>query len=100
TTQTGISMTEMSMGSVEQNTVHNALGIGMLCGDRSMCKIDRNVVTATRQDDGGGNKMRAGFGLEVEFGAEALLGENDFARNPRPLGVCLDSTVRRLDGDD
>jgi len=100
TTQTGISMTEMSMGSVEQNSVHDALGIGMLCGDRSMCEIDRNVVTATRRDDAGGNKMRAGFGLEVEFGAEAMLGENDFARNPRALGVFLDSTVRRLDGDE
>lgn len=93
TTMTGISMTEMSMGSVERNTVRNALGIGILCGDHSMCEIDRNAVSATRRDDMGGNKMRAGFGLEVEFESEAELGRNDLAANPRSLGVFLGSTI-------
>jgi hypothetical protein len=94
TTMTGISLTEMSMGSVERNTVRNALGIGLLCGDRSMCEIDRNEVAGTRRDDAGGNKMRAGFGLEVEFEAEAELGQNELSANPRSLGVFLGSTVR------
>jgi hypothetical protein len=94
TTMTGISMTEMSMGGVERNTVRNTLGIGILCGDHSMCDIDRNAVTGTRRDDGTGNRMRAGFGLEVEFGAEAELGRNDLATNPRSMGVFLNSIVR------
>jgi len=80
-------------GSVERNTVRNALGIGILCGDHSMCEIDRNAVSATRRDDMGGNKMRAGFGLEVEFESEAELGRNDLAANPRSLGVFLGSTI-------
>ena len=94
TTMTGISMTEMSMGMVEHNTVRNALGIGILCGDRSICEIDRNEVSGTRRDDATGNRMRAGFGLEVEFGSEAEVGRNDLASNPRSLGVFLNSIVR------
>ncbi|HEX7311897.1 MAG TPA: right-handed parallel beta-helix repeat-containing protein, partial [Gaiellaceae bacterium] len=41
----GISVTEMSMGMVERNDVHDALGIGIYCGDRSMCEIEHNVVS-------------------------------------------------------
>lgn len=93
TTMTGISMTEMSMGSVERNTVRHALGIGILCGDHSMCEIDRNTVSATRRDDAGGNKMRAGFGLEIEFESEAELGRNDLGANPRSLGIFLGSSI-------
>ena len=94
TTMTAISMTEMSMGMVGHNTVRNALGIGILCGDRSICEIERNAVAGTRRDDATGNKMRAGFGLEVEFGAEAELSRNDLAANPRSMGVFLNSIVR------
>jgi hypothetical protein len=94
TTMTGISMTEMSMGDVSHNTVTNALGIGILCGDHSMCDVHRNTVLGTRRDDAGGNSMRAGFGLEVEFQSEAELSRNDFGANPRTLGVFLDSVVR------
>jgi hypothetical protein len=93
TTMTGISMVEMSMGAVSHNTVSNARGIGILCGDHSMCEIERNTVAGTRRDDAGGNKMRAGFGLEVEFESEARLARNDLRANPRPLGVFLGATV-------
>jgi hypothetical protein len=93
TQMTGISLTEMSMGSVSHNTVANALGIGILCGDHSMCDVDRNTVLGTRRDDAGGNAMRAGIGLEVEFGAEAELGRNDLTSNPRHLGIFLQSVV-------
>lgn len=93
TTMTGISMVEMSMGSVTHNSVSNVRGIGILCGDHSMCEIARNTVTGTRRDDAGGNRMRAGFGLEVEFESEARLARNDLRANPRPLGVFLGATV-------
>jgi hypothetical protein len=94
TTMTGISMTEMSMGEVERNRVTNARGIGIMCGDHSMCTIDRNEVRGTLRDDLTGNRMRRGFGLEVEFGSEAELGHNDLTENPRSLGVFLNSIVR------
>jgi len=93
TTMTGISMVEMSMGSVAHNTVSRVRGIGILCGDHSMCEIERNTVAGTRRDDAGGNKMRAGFGLEVEFESEAHVSRNDLRANPRPLGVFLGATV-------
>jgi hypothetical protein len=93
TKMTGISLTEMSMGSVAHNDVAGALGVGILCGDHSMCDIDHNTVVDTRPD-GTANAMRAGIGLEVEFGSEAELGlHNHLTQNPRHLGVFLDSWV-------
>ncbi len=93
TTMRGISMTEMSMGGVMHNTVRDAKGIGILCGDHSMCMIDRNDVADTRVDPTGGDLMRRGYGLVVEFGAEADVGRNDLADNPLTMGVFIDSLV-------
>jgi hypothetical protein len=94
TTQYGIAMTEMSMGELAHNTVTNANGVGMYCGDRSMCEIHKNVVTGTRADAATGDKTRAGFGLELLYGAEADLSGNDFGQNPLSLGVFLNSKIR------
>jgi hypothetical protein len=93
TTMRGISMTEMSMGGVMHNTVRNANGIGILCGDHSMCMVDRNDVSGTRVDRASGDRMRAGYGLVVEYGAEADLGRNELVHNPLRLGVFIDSAV-------
>jgi parallel beta helix pectate lyase-like protein len=94
TAMTGISMVEMSMGEVAHNTVWRARGIGILCGDHSMCDIAKNHVVATQRDDAGGNKMRAGIGLEVEFESEADLWRNNVLRgNPRALGVFLGAEI-------
>jgi Right handed beta helix region len=89
----GISMTEMSMGSVERNTVRDANGVGILCGDHSMCAIERNSVAGTRYDAADGDRTRGGFGIEVEYGAEAELSRNDLARNPLRLGVFINAVV-------
>ena len=94
-TQTAaISMTEMSMGMIQSNEVRGALGVGINCGDRSMCEINKNVVIDTRSDAAGGNKTRAGFGVEVLFGAEAALAGNDLSRNAAAVGAFQNSTVR------
>jgi hypothetical protein len=95
TTTTGISMTEMSMGEVAHNTVSGARGVAIMCGDRSMCEVEHNTVRGTKRDDYGGDKTRAGFGLSVWFGSEADVRHNDFASNPRAIGVFLNSIVRR-----
>jgi hypothetical protein len=89
----GISMTEMSMGSVERNTVRGANGVGILCGDHSMCTIRRNDVAGTRSDTTNGDLTRAGFGIVVELGAEAELSRNELGRNLSPLGVFFYSVV-------
>ena len=90
----GISMTEMSMGGVEHNTVRDANGVGIFCGDHSQCSIQRNDVADTRSDLTNGDQTRAGFGVEVQFGAEAELSRNELASNPLRLGVFFNSLVR------
>ena len=89
----GISMTEMSMGGVEHNTVRDANGVGILCGDHSMCEIHRNDVAGTRPDTAVDDLTRTGFGLVVQLGAEAELSRNDIANNPSALGVFFNSVV-------
>ena len=95
TRMTGISMVEMSMGTVAHNRVSDALGIGIRCGDHSLCELERNTVVGTRRDDFGGNRMRAGIALEVEFESEATLAHNALIANPRSLGLFLGGYVDR-----
>jgi hypothetical protein len=72
----GIAMTEMSMGGVERNHVSGALGVGIYCGDHSMCMVEKNRVVGTRPDPASGDASRNGFGLVVQYGAHAELGPN------------------------
>ena len=97
TTLRAISMDEMSMGGIEDNTVRHANGVGIYCNDHSMCMVNGNRVAHTQSDAAGGNRTRAGYGLVVEYEAEAELGENDLARNPARIGVFLGSQVTLLD---
>ena len=90
----GISMTEMSMGAVERNSVHGGLGVGILCGDHSTCAIERNHVSGTRDDSAAGDRSRAGYGLVVQFGAIAELERNRFGANPLAVGVFSDGWIR------
>jgi nitrous oxidase accessory protein NosD len=89
----GISMTEMSMGGIERNTVRAAKGVGILCGDHSMCEIQHNNVAGTRADAAGGDRTRVGFGIEVEYSSEAELSGNELGRNPAALGVFINSVI-------
>jgi nitrous oxidase accessory protein NosD len=89
----GITVTEMSMGAVEGNSVVDALGVGIFCGDYSECDIGRNVVTGTRADEESGNRARFGYGIVVHFGATAQLDENHLHDNPREIGVFSDASI-------
>src|SRR3954452_14087837 len=40
----GIDMGEMSMGTIEHNTVIDAKGVGILCLDHSECAIEHNTI--------------------------------------------------------
>ncbi len=84
TTVRGIAINEMSMGELERNYVGDALGVGILCGDGSMCDVVENQVVGTRPDMGSGNEGRAGIGILVHFHAEAELSENVLVGNGRP----------------
>jgi Right handed beta helix region len=90
-----ITMTEMSMGSIEDNEIDGALGIGIFCGDYSHCEIDDNTIANVRADRSSTDPSRAGVAIAAHFGAEATLGDNEVARTPRAAGAFVDATIRR-----
>jgi hypothetical protein len=94
----GISMTEMSMGDVDENEVDDALGVGIMCGDHSLCRIRRNVVSDTRADTASGDAARAGYGILAHYGAEAEVDGNHLVGDPAGIGARLGSTVRTISG--
>lgn len=66
----GIALTEMSMGSMEDN-----VAASIYCGDHSICDVARNTAPE----------------LRIEYGSEAILRENRFGRVERSA----DSVVSR-----
>jgi hypothetical protein len=89
TTMRGISVTEMSMGSVVDNEVRDAAGIGIWCNDRSVCAIRHNTVVDTRPGRSG-----LGLGVLASFQSEADLRGNQLASNPVPMGAITNSLIR------
>jgi nitrous oxidase accessory protein NosD len=92
TSMRGITMTEMSMGDVEENEVEGALGVGIFCGDYSHCAIERNVVRGTRPDADGG-RSRAGYAIQADYFAHADLDENTLHGNARGVGAFVNARV-------
>ena len=90
----GITMTEMSMGHVEENEVSDALGVGIFCGDYSECDIQRNVVTGTQPDLNAG-RSRAGYAIQALYGASATVNDNRLARNARDEGAFINAEIVR-----
>jgi hypothetical protein len=89
----GISVDEMSMGTVMDSEVSGALGIGIYCNDRSTCMIEHNTVVATRPDIASGNPTRRGFGVLASFQSLANLRDNQLKSNPMPWGAVINSVV-------
>jgi nitrous oxidase accessory protein NosD len=87
TTSRGIAVTEMSMGTVDRNTVESARGIGIFCGDYSMCEIERNRVSGMTPDRTAGDAMRAGYGIQAHFYAHAELDDNHLENNAQDYGA-------------
>jgi nitrous oxidase accessory protein NosD len=78
----GITVTEMSMGAVEGNHVEDTVGVGIFCGDYSVCEISDNSVRSTRPDERSGDGFRAGFGILAHFGAKATVSGNSVTDSP------------------
>jgi hypothetical protein len=93
TTMRGITVTEMSMGVVEGNSVAEALGIGIFCGDYSVCDIDRNAIVGTRADRASGDKTRLGHPIVSHFGATARLGRNELSQNAGGVAAFIDGKI-------
>jgi nitrous oxidase accessory protein NosD len=88
-----ITMTEMSMGKIEDNEVDGALGIGIFCGDYSMCEIEDNVVRDVRPDRDSGDAARQGVAIESHFGAEAEISGNEVTGTPVHVAAFAEATV-------
>jgi nitrous oxidase accessory protein NosD len=86
TTLRGITLTEMSMGTVEENEVREALGVGIFCGDYSHCEIEENLVSGTRPDLASGDLTRLGYGIVAHYGAKATVADNRLDGNARATG--------------
>jgi nitrous oxidase accessory protein NosD len=97
TTLRGIAITEMSMGTAEENDVRNGLGVGIYCGDYSHCLIERNSVSGTRPDLASSNGTRMGYGILATFGAEATLRENELTANHRRTRAFAYARILRVD---
>jgi nitrous oxidase accessory protein NosD len=90
-----ITMTEMSMGTIEDNEVADALGVGIFCGDYSICQIDENSVSNVTPDRVSGDHTRQGVAIQAHFGAEAALRDNEVARSPGGIAAFVDATIER-----
>jgi nitrous oxidase accessory protein NosD len=77
------------MAKVEDNEVACALGVGIFCGDYSMCEIEENSVSGTRPDLASDNRTRLGYGIVVHYGADATLADNSLHGNARRVGSFL-----------
>jgi hypothetical protein len=95
TTGEAISVDEMSMGMASHNAVRDALGVGLYCGDRSMCKFDHNTVIGTRPDTSSGIRTRRGIAVLADFQSEADLWQNRFVANPVAAGAVTNSILKR-----
>jgi nitrous oxidase accessory protein NosD len=93
TTLRGITVTEMAMVSVEENTVEDALGIGIFCSDYSMCDIRENSITGIRADRDSSDSMREGYGIVSHYWAHAEVEDNDVSRSPYEMGEFSDAHI-------
>jgi nitrous oxidase accessory protein NosD len=93
TTLRGITVTEMAMVAVEGNTVEDALGIGILCSDYSMCDIRGNSITGVRPDQESSDSMREGYGIVSHYWAHVQAEDNDVSRSPHEMGEFSDAYI-------
>jgi Right handed beta helix region len=94
TTLRGITVTEMSMGTVHSNRVENGIGVGIFCGDYSHCRIEENTVAGTRPDPDSDDGGRAGIGIYAYFGAIADLDDNELVGNARPTDAFSEAVLK------
>jgi len=94
TTGQAIAVDEMSMGMASHNAIRNALGVGLYCGDRSMCMFDHNTVIGMRPDTASGLRNRRGLAVLVDFQSEADLWRNRLVANAVAMDTTTDAILR------
>jgi hypothetical protein len=88
-----ITVTEMSMGMVDENRVRDSLGVGIFCGDYSHCEIEDNLVWNTRPDYASADRTRLGFPIVAHYGAAAQLKGNSLGQNARGAASFLHARI-------
>src|SRR5207302_2583733 len=88
-----ITVTEMSMGMVEDNDVSDSLGVGIFCGDYSQCEVDGNHVRDTRPDRASGDRTRMGYAIVAHYHAVADVAGNEVTRSPGGIGEFVDGRI-------
>ena len=81
------------MGEIEGNTVEDALGVGIFCGDYSMCEAHDNTVSGTRPDTASGDATRMGVALQAHYGAELIVGTNELDHNPIAVAAFHEASI-------
>jgi hypothetical protein len=94
TTGQAISVDEMSMGMASHNAVRDAVGVGLYCGDRSMCMFDHNTVIGMRPDTSSGLRNRRGIAVLADFQSEADLWRNRLVANAVGVGATTNAILR------
>ena len=94
TTGQAIAVDEMSMGMASHNAVRDAVGVGLYCGDRSMCMFDHNTVIGTRPDTASGLRNRRGLAVLADFQSEADLWQNRLVGNAVAMGTTTNAILR------
>jgi nitrous oxidase accessory protein NosD len=89
----GISLNEMSMGLIAGNDVRDGLGIGIFCGDYSVCRIESNRVSGTRPDVVSQSRSRAGYGIVALYGATATIRDNALVGNAAGVAAFINSQI-------
>jgi len=69
--ESGIAITEMSAGSVTSSAVEGGSGIGILCGDMSMCDITSNRISGLEPGDE--RLSTLGNGVVVQYHSVATI---------------------------
>jgi hypothetical protein len=95
TTGQAIAVVEMSMGMASHNAIRGALGVGLYCGDRSMCMFDHNSVIGTRADTASGLRTRRGLAVLADFQSEADLWRNRLVGNPVAMATTTNAILRK-----
>ena len=81
------------MGTIEDNEVADALGVGIFCGDYSECEIEDNEVSDVAPDRESGDATRDGIAIVSHYGAEARLDGNEISGSPGGIGAFVDATI-------
>jgi Right handed beta helix region len=87
----GIAIKEMSHASVSDNTVIDAHGAGLYCGDMSMCAFSANRAEGVAARQGG--LSSAGWGLVVHFHSIASVEDDALSGDAGVLSTFVESRI-------